>query len=127
MRKMYEPTEKQLSKWGEPGKDIESLMPSNDEIKQAWAKSHHGKVAGWGMKKRDLRLSLMTSTYEYQLGIWQGRVDAANGLDYSEDRNENTYNLGYHRGYTEYESNRRGWDVATKQRFDEKYLNTTEA
>lgn len=56
------------------------------------------------------------------MGLWQGRVDAARGLDYSEERSENTFNLGYYRGYTEYESNRRGWDAATRQAFDSKYV-----
>lgn len=64
----------------------------------------------------------MTCTVEYQQGLGQGRVDKANGLIYSEERNENAYNLGYYRGYTEYESNRRGWDSKTKSAFDEKYL-----
>lgn len=123
-RMMYQPTPKQLAKWPAPGSrnDLDSLMPPDDEIKAMWAKSHGGKTSGWGMKKRDLKLSLMTASYEYQLGIWQGRVDAARGLPYSEERNENTYNLGYHRGYTEYESNRRGWDAGTRAQFDEQYL-----
>lgn len=118
-RKMYEPTEKQEQKWG---KFSTSEMPSDEEFKTRWAKSHHGKQKGWGIGKKNWKLSAMTQSRDYQVGIWQGRVDAARGLDYSEDRNENTYNLGYHRGYTEYESNRRGWDAQTRQRFDEKYL-----
>lgn len=122
-RVMYQPTNKQLTKWGTPGDfNIDSRMPSDDEIKASWAKSHNGKTNGWGMKKRDLKLSIMTGSYDYQLGIWQGRVDAANGLDYSEERNENTYNLGYHRGYTDYNSDRKGWDAATRQRFDAQYV-----
>lgn len=121
-RKMYEPTEKQLSKWGKRDQDIDSLMPSDDELKKMWAKSHGGKTKGWGMKKRDYKLNLMTASYEYQIGIWQGRVDAANGLGYSEDRNENTYNLGYHRGYTNFNSDFKGWDKATRERFMTKYV-----
>ena len=118
-RKQYEPTEKQIAKWN----SFETpAMPTDEEFKAMWKKSHHGKVAGWGMGKRDWVLRNMTSTQEYQMGIWQGRVDAARGLEYSEERSESTYNLGYHRGYTEYESNRRGWDAATRQPFDEKYL-----
>lgn len=123
-RIMYQPTAKQLSKWGTPGdNDLDRRMPSDDEIKAAWAKSHGGKTAGWGMKKRDMKLSVMAGTYDYQIGIWQGRVDAANGLDYSEERNENVYNLGYYRGYTDYRSDRRGWDSGTRARFDEQYVN----
>jgi hypothetical protein len=120
-RKIYEPSKNQLRKWGEPGKDIEALMPSADDIKAMWKKSHHGKLNGWGMKKRDIKLSLMTATYEYQVAIWQGRVDALNGLEYSEDRNESAYNLGYHRGYTNFTSDWKGFDNGTRQRFTEKY------
>ncbi len=119
-RKMYQPTKNQERRWA---KFSDIAMPTDDLFKARWAKSHHGKVNGWGIGKRNFVLSNMTKTREYQMGLWQGRVDAARGLEYSEERNENTYNLGYHRGYTRYESNRRGWDAATRQRFDEKYIN----
>lgn len=118
-RKMYEPTKNQERKWAE----LTSVeMPSDEEFKSHWQKGHHGKLTGWGMGKRDWILSNLKNSREYQIGIWQGRVDAARGLDYSEERNENTYNLGYYRGYTHYESDRRGWDRETRARFDEKYL-----
>lgn len=118
-RKPYQPTKKQEIKWAKFA-DVE--MPTDDEFKAGWAKSHHGKEKGWGIGKRNFVLGQMTQTREYQMGIWQGRVDKARGLEYAEDRNENTYNLGYHRGYTEYESNRRGWDQGTRDRFDATYL-----
>jgi len=119
-RKMYRPTEKQEQKWA---KLVQIEMPSDEEFKARWAKAHHGSEKGWGMGKRSWILGNMTQSREYQMGIWQGRVDRARGLEYSEERNENTYNLGYHRGYTEYESNRNGWDAQTKQKFDEEYVN----
>lgn len=119
-RKMYEPTKNQERKWAKFN-NVE--MPTDEEFKARWAKSHHGKERGWGMGKRNWILSSMTQNREYQIGLWQGRVDKACGLPYSEERNENTYNLGYNRGYTSYESNRRGWDSATCARFDEKYMN----
>jgi len=119
-RKMYQPTEKQEQKWA---KLVQIEMPSDEEFKARWAKAHHGSEKGWGMGKRNWVLGNMTQSREYQMGIWQGRVDRARGLEYSEERNENTYNLGYHRGYTEYESNRNGWDAQTKQKFDEEYGN----
>ena len=119
MRKMYEPTKGNEKKWARYAL-VE--MPTDEEFKARWAKSHHGKTRGWGIGKRDFILSQMVRTREYQMGLWQGRVDKAQGLEYSEERSESTYNLGYHRGYVEYESNRRGWDSATRQRFDEKYL-----
>ena len=117
-RKMYEPTKGNERKWA---RYAVVEMPTDEEFKARWAKAHHGKATGWGMSKRDYILSNMTQTQEYQMGLWQGRVDKARGLEYSEERNENTYNLGYYRGYTDYESNRRGWDSATRQRFDEQY------
>lgn len=120
-RKMYEPTAGQERNWArEAEKNIQ--MPTDEEFKARWANSHRGKERGWGMGKRDWVLSNMKRSREYQMGIWQGRVDAARGLPYSEERNENTYNLGYHTGYTDYESNRCGWDRATRERFDAKYL-----
>lgn len=114
-RKMYEPTKNQERKWARFD-DIE--MPSDEEFKSRSKKERKP----WGILKRNFVLSQMTKTREYQMGIWQGRVDAARGLDYSEERNENTYNLGYYRGYTNHESDRRGWDAATRQRFEEKYV-----
>ena len=119
-RKMYQPTEKQEQRWAEMKL---ADLPSDDEFKTSWAKAHHGKQAGWGMGKRNWIISNLKNSREYQMGIWQGRVDRARGLDYSEERNDNTYNLGYYRGYTEYESNRNGWDAQTRQRFDEQYAN----
>jgi len=114
-RKMYQMTEKQLNRCTEMPTEI----PTDDEFKTGWKKSHHGKTRGWGMGKANWITAQMTNTHEYQMGIWQGRVDKARGLPYSEERNENTFNLGYYRGYTDYESNRRGWDQGTRQRFDE--------
>jgi len=118
-RKMYEPTKNQEHKWAEFN-NIE--MPTDEEFKARWTKAHHGKVKGWGIGKKNFVLSKMVKTRKYQMGIWQGRVDKARGLSYSEERNENTYNLGYYRGYNDYESDRRGWDRTTRQRFDEKYI-----
>lgn len=118
-RKMYQPTKNQERKWG---KFSAVEMPTDEWFQERWGKDHHGKTRGWGMGKRDFVLSQMTRTREYQMGIWQGRVDVARGLDYGEDRNENAYNLGYHRGYTNYRSDRRGWDQATRERFDTKYV-----
>lgn len=118
-RKMYEPTEKQLVWWNNDY--TPSSVPSDDEFKAQWKRSHHGKVTGWGMAKRDWALAQLKNDPAYQRGIWQGRVDAARGLEYSEERNENAYNLGYHRGYTNYQSDRRGWDQATRDAFEAKY------
>lgn len=116
----YRASERQERKWAELQV---AEMPTDDEFKAVWKRSHHGVERGWGMGKRTWVLSNMTRTREYQMGLWQGRVDAARGMEYSEERNDNTYNLGYHRGYTEYESNRRGWDQPTRDRFDAEYVN----
>jgi hypothetical protein len=111
---MYQPTKNQERKWTS-FTTIE--IPSDDHFKARSKKEHKP----WGILKKNFVLSQMTKTREYQLGIWQGRADKAAGLPYSEERNENTYNLGYYRGYTNYESDRRGWDAATRQRFAEQY------
>lgn len=115
-RKMYEPTKNQERKWAK----FDAIeMPTDEQFKAIAKKTRKP----WGIIKRDWIVSEMKFNREYQMGLWQGRVDAARGLDYSEERNENTYNLGYYRGYTGYKSNRRGWDAATRARFDEKYVN----
>ena len=118
-RKVYELTEKQIKK----AQDCRFEMPSDDEIKAIWTKQHHGKVTGWGMKKAELTRQQLKGDTEYQRGIWQGRVDRANGLEYSEERTSSSYNMGYHVGYTGYESDRHGWDENTRRNFDEKYVN----
>lgn len=76
----------------------------------------------WGILKRNWILTNMKFTEGYQLGLGQGRVDKANGLEYAEKGESKEYNMGYHNGFASYESNRRGWDAATRERFDAKYI-----
>lgn len=118
-RKMYTLTENQIKKI----QRYQVEMPSDDELKAMWAKSHHGKVTGWGMKKAELARQQLKGDVDYQRGIWQGRVDRANNLPYSDERITSSYNMGYHEGYANYESDRRGWDEPTRNQFDEKYVN----
>jgi hypothetical protein len=130
-RKMYTMTEKQIARFvNRPTQEqtdaqvAEIRSGSQDEqLKADWKRRHHGKLTGWGMGKAQLIIDLLGGTIEYQRGIWQGRVDKARGLDYTEERLEKSYNLGYYRGYVEYESNRRGWDTETRARFDAEYVN----
>ena len=117
-RKMYEPTEKQEAKWAS---FVAPEMPSDDTFKAIWKKAHHGKEAGWGMGKRDWIIKSLSASREYMMGLWQGRVDAVRGLDYSEERTDNTYNLGYYRGYTSFESDRKGMDKTQLAEFIAKY------
>lgn len=115
-RKMFELTQRQLKKCHA----VE--MPGDEWFQERWKKGHHGKLAGWGMGKRNFVLGSMTCTPEYQRGLWQGRVDKLRGLPYAEERNENTYNLGYHRGYTSWDNNsRNGFDEPTYTQFVEQY------
>ena len=118
-RKVYQPTEKQEEKWA---KFEPKEMPTDEEFKERWKKAHGGKEAGWGMMKRDWILSNMKETRDYQIGLWQGRVDKANGIPYAEKSEVTTYNLGYYRGYTDYESDRRGWTEEMRRKFDEQYV-----
>ena len=117
-RMMYQPTEKQAETWAAMP---EPTMPSDDEIK-AMAKKMRGGKKPWGILKRDIILGNQRISPEYQRGLWQGRVDAARGLDYSEERSEASYNVGYYTGYTEFHSNYRGWDRATQERFYNTYM-----
>lgn len=118
-RKNYEPTEKQIEKWN---KFAAPQMPSDDEFKAQWKKSHHGKETGWGMVKRNWIISSMSQSMDYQMGIWQGRVDAARGIEYAEVDEDKAYNLGYYRGYTNFTSDTRGWDAETRNSFYSKYV-----
>jgi len=124
-RKMYQPTAKQIEKWAAI-KPVE--MPTDEWFKNRWQKEHHGKLAGWGLGKRDWIVSNLKNTAEYQMALWQGRVDAAQGLDYQgaepTDENANAAALGYHRGYCDYQSDgMKGWDPESRQRFATEYLN----
>lgn len=122
-RKMYQPTKNQEAKWNAYG-PVE--MPSDDEFKARWAKSHGGKTRGWGLKKRDWVLSNMANTREYQEAIWQGRVDFLQGISYQADENEenaSAYNLGYYRGYTNCMSDLGGFDAGTVGQMLTNYLN----
>lgn len=118
MNRKYEPTEKQLTNWS---KFQPPQMPSDEDFKARWAKKHHGKETGWGLEKRQWIITALSCSQDYQMGLWQGRVDAAQGLSYQETQEDKSYNLGYYRGYTEYESDRRGWDAQTRAAFDQKY------
>lgn len=118
-RVMFNPTAKQESKWSA---FVAPEMPSDDEFKRMWKKKHGGKDKGWGLEKLKWVNSNLGSTKEYQMGLWQGRVDAANGLDYSEERGDKTQNYGYYRGFTNYKSDIRGWDANTLQIFKDKYI-----
>jgi len=92
--------------------------PTDDEFKARAKKEHRP----WGILKRDWIVGQMTLTEDYQRGLGQGRVDAANGIEYTEDRPTGAFNLGYYRGYTNYRSDRHGWDAATCERFDRMYV-----
>lgn len=120
-RRMYQPTEAQEQKWAQ---FVAPAMPTDEQFRAWWKKAHHGKVTGWGMGKCNWIVSQLKYSREYQMGLWQGRVDRAQGLDYSEERNENTYNLGYYRGYTNYHSDMRGMDAESRQRFAAEYANS---
>lgn len=122
-RMMYQPTAKQAREWASIP---EPALPSDDEIR-AVAKGMRGGKMPWGIVKRDMILANYRISPEYQRGLWQGRVDAARGLDYSEERNDSSYNVGYYTGYTEFHSNVRGWDRATQQRFRDTYMSDLEA
>ena len=121
----FEPTAKQLEKWNalKP-----AVMPSDDEFKARWKKAHGGKETGWGMSKRDWvgnhASDTLTQTVEYNLGLWQGRVDAARGEEAQPTPNYHTdpYDHGYYSGYHGFASFWKGFDSAARQQFNQKYV-----
>ena len=125
-RKQFEPTEKQLEKW--TALTIPT-MPADEEFKDQWKKRHGGVERGWGISKRDWVADhandALTCTKEYFLGLWQGRVDAARGLEKLETPQYHTdpYQFGYYWGYDGFESFWKGSDPAARSAFSEKYIN----
>lgn len=122
-RMMYEPTEGNLKKWArfEAERGVVT-MPTDEQFQERWKKAHRGRVTGWGLGKRDWIISNLQCRREYQTGLWQGRVDAARGLEYSEERTDSAYNLGYYRGYMNFDSDWKGMDAVTRESFAGKYM-----
>lgn len=100
-RKIYTLTETDLQKC-KRNTDIAARMRSEADAN----KEKLGKR--YGLKCRDAATAALKGNTEYLRGMWQGRIDFANGLKYSEERNESAYNLGYYRGYTDCERDIRG-------------------
>ena len=115
-RMIYEPTAKQLAKFAA---HKTPAIPTDEEFK---ADAKKRRIKNWGKLKRDWITQTMRDDPQFIIGIWQGRVDAARGLNYSEERSESAYNLGYYRGFTNYESDRKGMDIQARADFDAKYL-----
>jgi len=100
-RKMYKMTTKDLNKCQR------ELRYGTAEMERVEAnKSKLGRK--YGLRKRDAARRLLKGSPEYVRGLWQGRIDAARGLNYSEERLESAYNMGYHTGYINYASNIHG-------------------
>jgi hypothetical protein len=124
-RKQFTPTEKQLAKWNSLTAPV---MPSDEEFKAMWKKAHHGKEAGWGLGKRDWvalhENDNLTYTVEYNLGLWQGRVDAANGLEPMDttEYHTNPYHYGYYAGYNGFASFWKGYDKNARASFEAEYV-----
>ncbi len=101
MRPKFQLTEKQLKKC-----EIELRAAKSQREYADTNKAKLGKR--YPMACRDAGRTMLKADPEYQLGLWQGRIDNANGLGYSDERLSKSYNMGYHTGYTSYESNKRG-------------------
>ena len=111
-RKLYQPTEKQLRL--PANGDI--TVPSDEELKAIAKKSRKP----WGLVKRDFVANNMKRTRDYAIGLWQGRVDAARGCEYTEERLSEAYNYGYHEGYTMYKATgQSGWDSVARERINQ--------
>ena len=124
-RKQFVPTEKQLEKWSalKPAE-----MPSDDEFKASWKRNHGGKLTGWGMGKRDWVArhadDNLTQTVEYNLGVWQGRVDALRGTEpmVTNEFHTNPYHYGYYYGYNGFAGFWKGYDANASAAFKKMYL-----
>jgi hypothetical protein len=66
-------------------------------------------------KRQAASMDALKGNPEYHRGIWQGRIDNARGLAYTEERTESAFNLGYYRGYTDLERDLKGGLVIPEQ------------
>lgn len=122
-RKQYEPTEKQIKLWStlHPAE-----MPTDEDFKATWKRQHHNKETGWGMGKRawvaQHANDHFTQTTEYQIGVWQGRVDALRGEDRGETGTLDTpFQNGYDFGFDTFQGFWKGYDAVARQSFIQKY------
>lgn len=100
-RVMYQLTEKQIEKCRKEAEFAQNRRDRADANKEKLGKKY-------GLECRAAGADALKGDVEYQRGIWQARIDKANGLEYSEERLESAYNLGYYRGWSNYDSDKRG-------------------
>lgn len=124
-RKQFEPTEKQIEKWSAL---VAPTMPTDDEFKAQWKKAHHGKETGWGMGKRNWVAGHVNDslvyTVEYNLGLWQGRVDAVRDTEPMEtnEYHTNPFHFGYYTGFHGFASFWKGYGQEARDQFNQIYL-----
>ena len=81
------------------------------------------------MGKRDWVLNhandALTQTAKYMIGLWQGRVDALQGLEPIEtpDYHTDPFQFGYNHGFMGFESFWRGYDAHAREKFSTQYGN----
>lgn len=81
------------------------------EEKERWIEENKAKLQKqrrYGLEKRDNALQQLKTEPEYYRGIGQARYDRHLKLDYAEERLESPYNLGYYRGWTNFEQDIKG-------------------
>jgi hypothetical protein len=113
-RRIYRLSDREIQKT----KTVEQIAAAYNQTREYWtARGLSGSRLG--LKMRDAKLSNMKYDPEYLRGIGQGRLDRATGMDYSEERNDSAYNLGYYRGYSNYQSDLRGGLVVKIEIYEE--------
>ena len=105
---MYQLSEKQIEKANKEAKWAANRRAEADANKAKLGKKY-------GLICRQIGADALKGDTEYQRGIWQARIDKANGLEYSEERLESSYNLGYYRGWMNYESDLKGGVVIPQE------------
>lgn len=101
MRRRYVLSDKELKK----ARDFARMALE----KRAWADANKKRLGKrYPLECREAGLQALKGDPEYLRGMGQGRLDRAMGLAYSEERTNSAYNLGYYRGYVDYEHDVRG-------------------
>lgn len=98
MRQVYEITEKDTKKAERNREAAEARLAY---IEQNAAKLRRQRK--YGLMKAEATRQLLKGDLEYLRGLWQGRIDAAHELSYTDDRPNSAFNMGYHEGYVNYQ------------------------
>ncbi len=99
MKKIYQITENDQKKAEKNQRQAEGRLVEIERNKISLGKKY-------SLQKRNATAAILKGNIEYLRGQGQGRLDQLMELAYTDERVNESYNMGYHDGYT---ANRNGW------------------